>query len=786
MRISIDGGWVDLSTREVHRDGAIAQLRHKEAELLGYLADRMGKVVPREELLVEVWGYHPDSRSRTLDTTVRRIRARIEPEPSAPRYLQTAPGVGYRLVLPASHERSWLHDALDQAPVVALWGPPGVGKSWHAQRLAERWEGPVLRGWPPPAAGPGALVILDPYPEELSLEELIRWAQRPGGARVLLVRRTRPRHPAPLALSVPPLSREAARALFVRWAPLAAPVEASDELLEPLGGLPGALLLAARLGEAVGLEALRERLASGGLSALREAGGHELAAALEQSVSRLPPELLPALQRLAAVPVHLQAELASAVVGDPAVLGDLLDAGVVTRDEGGRLGLLPLLREVLPAPPQARTRAGERVGGWCAQRVHPLLGPRTAEERRMMLGLGPVLHSLAPHAPEAELAYAWWCRSEGRDEPLLPHAPPLVRAHLAKLPPEEALSLVEPLPPSPEREAVRIRLLRRLGRLDEAVAARPSDGEHGLMVGEWAYQLYLTYRHRGELVMAETWASRALREWAEASELAVAARLATGDVAVMQGELSQAEDAYTRVLDDPVDPVRRMEARFGLARVALIRQDGEAAIAWTTQAIQDPETVAARTAADVLYNGAVLLREAGAWESARRAALDGLQLSQRTLLPAFVTRRLRLVLGSVLLDAGQPAEAVATLVRAGPLEDPRHVLLLSAAYLLSGQPALARDGVAQVSELVHGRVDRDGHWLKVLGWAILGEPDPEGLAAAALFAVQTFDPALTASVAVLSGQEPDPRTLACSFEARLVLRLDGCHTSSHRDRPLLR
>ncbi len=76
-----------------------AALTGKEVELLRYLADRPGQVVSREELLEQVWGYRPGVVSRTIDTTVRRLRKKIERDPRKPEALHTMVGEGYRLVL---------------------------------------------------------------------------------------------------------------------------------------------------------------------------------------------------------------------------------------------------------------------------------------------------------------------------------------------------------------------------------------------------------------------------------------------------------------------------------------------------------------------------------------------------------------------------------------------------------------------------------------------------------------------------------------------------------------
>ena len=69
-------------------------LTRLEAELLTYLAGHIRQVVSKQDLLSEVWGYHPQSRSRAVDFTVRRLRRKIEPDPSQPVYLKTVRGAG--------------------------------------------------------------------------------------------------------------------------------------------------------------------------------------------------------------------------------------------------------------------------------------------------------------------------------------------------------------------------------------------------------------------------------------------------------------------------------------------------------------------------------------------------------------------------------------------------------------------------------------------------------------------------------------------------------------------
>ena len=72
------------------------ELTHREFELLHYLAKHIGQVMTREHLLQTVWGYDFGD-VRTVDVTVRRLREKIEDNPSHPNYLVTRRGVGYYL-----------------------------------------------------------------------------------------------------------------------------------------------------------------------------------------------------------------------------------------------------------------------------------------------------------------------------------------------------------------------------------------------------------------------------------------------------------------------------------------------------------------------------------------------------------------------------------------------------------------------------------------------------------------------------------------------------------------
>lgn len=84
----------------VSKDGTMIELTHREFELLYYLAKHLGQVVTREHLLQTVWGYDYFGDVRTVDVTVRRLREKIEDNPSHPNWLMTRRGVGYYLKSP--------------------------------------------------------------------------------------------------------------------------------------------------------------------------------------------------------------------------------------------------------------------------------------------------------------------------------------------------------------------------------------------------------------------------------------------------------------------------------------------------------------------------------------------------------------------------------------------------------------------------------------------------------------------------------------------------------------
>ena len=80
---------------EVTKNGKVIDLTFREFELLKFLATQKGKIFSRESLLNKVWDYEFYGDVRTVDVTVRRLREKIEDEPSQPKFIMTKRGVGY-------------------------------------------------------------------------------------------------------------------------------------------------------------------------------------------------------------------------------------------------------------------------------------------------------------------------------------------------------------------------------------------------------------------------------------------------------------------------------------------------------------------------------------------------------------------------------------------------------------------------------------------------------------------------------------------------------------------
>ncbi len=92
------GRTVDFSMLELEARGQRTRLTLMEAEFLRYLFEHPMRIIPRKELLEQVWRVHEDTDTRAIDNFVVRLRRYIEDEPGNPVYLKTVRGVGYRFL----------------------------------------------------------------------------------------------------------------------------------------------------------------------------------------------------------------------------------------------------------------------------------------------------------------------------------------------------------------------------------------------------------------------------------------------------------------------------------------------------------------------------------------------------------------------------------------------------------------------------------------------------------------------------------------------------------------
>jgi DNA-binding response OmpR family regulator len=88
--LSVAGFELDLAARRVRQDDETVHLTPTEFDLLAHLASHPGQVFTREQLLVQVWGYHDGSGARTVDSHVRAVRRKLSPD-----VIRTVHGVGY-------------------------------------------------------------------------------------------------------------------------------------------------------------------------------------------------------------------------------------------------------------------------------------------------------------------------------------------------------------------------------------------------------------------------------------------------------------------------------------------------------------------------------------------------------------------------------------------------------------------------------------------------------------------------------------------------------------------
>ncbi|HEV3330714.1 MAG TPA: response regulator transcription factor [Bryobacteraceae bacterium] len=101
-RLSVGQGTIDLEARQITATGRKTRLTPTECGILEYLVAHLNQTVPRNELVKTLWGSDPHKGAHSLRLFIRRLRQKLEPDPTNPRYLVTDPSVGYRLQIPAA------------------------------------------------------------------------------------------------------------------------------------------------------------------------------------------------------------------------------------------------------------------------------------------------------------------------------------------------------------------------------------------------------------------------------------------------------------------------------------------------------------------------------------------------------------------------------------------------------------------------------------------------------------------------------------------------------------
>jgi two-component system, OmpR family, alkaline phosphatase synthesis response regulator PhoP len=87
-----------LSTMEIHRNGRPVILTRQEFKTLAYLLKNPRRVISRDELLNEVWGYENYPCTRTVDNHILKLRQKLESEPGHPKHFRTVHCAGYRFL----------------------------------------------------------------------------------------------------------------------------------------------------------------------------------------------------------------------------------------------------------------------------------------------------------------------------------------------------------------------------------------------------------------------------------------------------------------------------------------------------------------------------------------------------------------------------------------------------------------------------------------------------------------------------------------------------------------
>jgi len=97
-RVNFDGISIDFKKMEVLRDDKVVVLTAQEFKTLQFLVHNADRVISRDELLNEVWGYQNYPSTRTVDNHILKLRQKLERDPASPVHFRTVHGMGYKFV----------------------------------------------------------------------------------------------------------------------------------------------------------------------------------------------------------------------------------------------------------------------------------------------------------------------------------------------------------------------------------------------------------------------------------------------------------------------------------------------------------------------------------------------------------------------------------------------------------------------------------------------------------------------------------------------------------------
>jgi two-component system alkaline phosphatase synthesis response regulator PhoP len=97
---------VDLKRGRITHSDSVVSLSGRELQLLRYLIERAGQIVPRSDILRTVWGYDTGTFTRTVDVHIASLRQKLENDPKRPELIVTVSGIGYKFVVVGASGRA--------------------------------------------------------------------------------------------------------------------------------------------------------------------------------------------------------------------------------------------------------------------------------------------------------------------------------------------------------------------------------------------------------------------------------------------------------------------------------------------------------------------------------------------------------------------------------------------------------------------------------------------------------------------------------------------------------